>query len=192
MNSPHDQTLDMAAPIAADTSFPTIDADDDRSRVARLTSYGAVALLVLGWLVLYLGYNGAATHPQTPAQMPYVISGGFAGVGLLLLGGAMYVVNAVMRAQSSLSREIRGLAASLQDLTETLQQPMSITSGLPSGQPDGVVVFRGASSYHVPGCKLIAARKDTRQIATHVALNRGLTPCRVCKPEVVAGEATRR
>jgi hypothetical protein len=53
-----------------------------------------IGLAVLGFLLLFLGWNGAASYDRVPAQFPYLISGGLAGLSVIVLAGAMLVVNA--------------------------------------------------------------------------------------------------
>jgi len=50
-----------------------------------------VALVVAGFLALFLAWNGAAGKDRVEAQLPYLISGGL--VGLALVGAGLMVVN---------------------------------------------------------------------------------------------------
>ena len=149
-------------------------------RTVRLTLYGGLALTALGALVLYLGYNGAATHPQVPAQMPYVISGGFGGAALILLGGILMVVNVMLGTKARLTDEIRELAEIVQELSDSIAAQTTATSDVNGNSH--VMALRGGASFHRPGCRLIASRDDIRRYGSAEAQGRGLQPCRVCKP----------
>ncbi|HET6812046.1 MAG TPA: hypothetical protein VFH50_13660 [Acidimicrobiales bacterium] len=58
---------------------------------------GAVAV-VGGFVVMFLGWYGAARSYPEVAQLPYIISGGFVGLGLVVLGGLL-LASAVWIAQ---------------------------------------------------------------------------------------------
>ena len=58
---------------------------------------GAVAV-VGGFVVMFLGWYGAARSYPEVAQIPYIISGGFVGLGLVVLGGLL-LASAVWIAQ---------------------------------------------------------------------------------------------
>ncbi len=51
----------------------------------------AVAALVCGILALVLGYIGISATPWTSEQLPYIVSGGIAGVFLLGVAATLYV-----------------------------------------------------------------------------------------------------
>jgi len=52
---------------------------------------GGVALVVVGFLVILVGWWGASGSTQPSAQLPYLLSGGFLGLGLVALGAALLV-----------------------------------------------------------------------------------------------------
>lgn len=58
---------------------------------------GAVAV-VGGFVVMFIGWYGAARSYPDVAQIPYVISGGFVGLALVVLGGLL-LASAVWTAQ---------------------------------------------------------------------------------------------
>ena len=43
-------------------------------------------LLLAGFVVMFLGWYGAAHTPRQIEQIPYLISGGFIGLGLVIVG----------------------------------------------------------------------------------------------------------
>jgi hypothetical protein len=174
-----DETIEIdTAQTAAEEQAPTLQASAEQ-RSARLSLYGGVALLALGWLVLYLGYNGAATNPSEPAQLPYIISGGFGGMSLILLGGILLLMRIVYAVQANVRSDLRDVAEALHDVAEAV-------SGMSVGGPvssNGVVVaLRGGSSFHRPGCRLVSDRREVRRLRPEEAVGKGLSPCRVCSP----------
>ena len=54
-----------------------------------------VGLVVLGFIALFLAWNGAADKDYVQGQIPYLISGGLVGVGLI--GAGLTVVNVQAR-----------------------------------------------------------------------------------------------
>jgi Flp pilus assembly protein protease CpaA len=54
-----------------------------------------VGLVVLGFIALFLAWNGAADKDYVEGQLPYLISGGMVGVGLI--GAGLTVVNVQAR-----------------------------------------------------------------------------------------------
>ena len=49
---------------------------------------GAISV-VLGFVFMFFGWYGAAHTPRQIEQIPYLISGGFIGLGLVFLGGLL-------------------------------------------------------------------------------------------------------
>lgn len=75
--------------------------------------YTAVALIGLGFVLIFLGWNGAAGKDYTPGQIPYVLSGGVAGLALVLCGLAVVIVQAVRREATLLAAKLDRLAQAL-------------------------------------------------------------------------------
>ena len=76
---------------------------------------GAVAV-VGGFVVMFLGWYGAARSYPEVAQIPYIISGGFVGLGLVILGGLL-LASAVWIAQ--LGRMERAMEQRIEELSRT-------------------------------------------------------------------------
>jgi len=140
-----------------------------------------IGLAVLGFLLLFLGWNGAASYDRVPAQVPYLISGGLAAVCVVVLAGALLIINALRDERSAL---LNGLA----ELTEAVERlalsSASTSSGgaganLAQALTDGLVVA-GPGSYHRPDCKLLAGRGVLPTVTVEAAIERGLAPCRAC------------
>ncbi len=54
-----------------------------------------IVYCVVGFFLIFLGWNGAASNDNEPAQLPYLISGGIGGLGLVVLGSALIVVQSL-------------------------------------------------------------------------------------------------
>ena len=100
--------------------------------------YTAVALVGLGFVLIFFGWNGAAGKDYTQGQIPYLISGGIAGLALVLCGLSVVIVQAVRR-ESVL------LASKLDRLAEALGAPAESTGELPVADLDEFAPLRRES-----------------------------------------------
>ena len=143
------------------------------------TIYLAVAMMAGGFLLLVLGWNGAANLDYVQGQLPYVISGGLAGVGLIAGGLTLAVIQELRRGTLAVTER-------LAELTEIIAQGASSTGGPTAVPADGAMVVAGRTSYHKSGCHLIDGRSDLQVMSAEDATARGLAPCRICDPKVKA------
>ncbi|MHB8437889.1 MAG: hypothetical protein ACYDD4_01835 [Acidimicrobiales bacterium] len=155
----------------------------DRLSPARFGARLGLGVVLLGLIVIGVGWDGAAgsggevNHvPLVQAQLPWLLSGGFLGLGIVVLGAALVIANAQREGQARLK-------SSLDQLSEAIER-MSGPGFVPDDLSDLVVA--GTTSYHTPKCRLVQARPDARPITLQQAAAEGLTPCRVCNPPVEA------
>ena len=95
-----------------------------------------IAYCIVGFFLIFLGWNGAASHDREPAQIPYVISGGIAGLGLVVLGSALIVAHSLRTDRV----ELRGSIDDLRAAVERLADGSSTAAGCPrTGGRDGRV-----------------------------------------------------
>jgi hypothetical protein len=62
------------------------------ARQTRLTRLVGLALCLGGFAAIAVGWAGAASKDCVPCQMPYLLSGGAAGIGLIAFGVGMMVL----------------------------------------------------------------------------------------------------
>jgi hypothetical protein len=136
---------------------------------------GAVAI---GFLIIGLAWNGAAGVDFVSGQVPYLLSGGFLGLGLVVFGAALVVVQSNRRDRSLLEAELTQLNTAIARLANAVGSAAGATNGNP-GPSDRVVV--GSSTYHRPDCRLVAG-KELPTVTIQAALEENLEPCRVCSP----------
>lgn len=138
-----------------------------------------VLLVVAGLIAIFLGWNGAAGKDFVAGQIPYVISGGLLGLGLTAAGLAVIVVQSVRR-------ETRDIANRMDELIEAIRDMgASTTSAIPTlaAVGDEPLVIAGRTTFHAPDCRLVQGRANAGQPMTvDAATERGLNPCRICKP----------
>jgi hypothetical protein len=153
--------------------------------VGRLGGKLGIAVSLLGFLLIYLGWNGAGSFNDIRQQFPYLISGGIAGLAFVILGAALLVIEAA-RAERA---ELQATLLELREALEHVGTPVPSAS-LPRDLGDAVIA--GASSYHRPTCRLVDGRDDLDVLAADEAEDRGLNPCRICTPDATSSNGTRR
>jgi hypothetical protein len=140
----------------------------------RLGGRIALGIVAVGLLAIALGWNGAAGNLQGAAQVPYLLSGGFAGLAIVVFGSAFMVAQSAREDR----QRIEGL---LVQLLEAQQAAGGGVSTVPS-DVDGLFAA-GTASYHVPGCRLVDGREEISYVTAAEAQASDLKPCRVCQPE---------
>ncbi|HUP85838.1 MAG TPA: hypothetical protein VM143_09250 [Acidimicrobiales bacterium] len=149
----------------------------------QLGGQAAIGLAIVGFLLIFLGWNGAATYDREPAQLPYVISGGIAGLAVVVMAAALMIVNAQREDRAAL---LNGLA----ELKEAMERMSLAAAGgtangastagrLAEAEAAGLVVA-GPTTYHRPSCTLLDGRGVLPTITLEVAEERGLSACRAC------------
>ncbi len=140
---------------------------------------GRLGLAVIGGGLLVIGFGwygisgrGAQIdgHTDIRAQLPYLVSGGFLGLALVVLGAALLVAHTarVERARSEALLEARFDA-----LTAAL-------GGVRQAPAPAGYVIAGAAAYHQPECRLVDGRVGQDYVTVDAAEDAGLRPCRLC------------
>lgn len=93
------------------------------SRQTRIATYVGIALAALGFLLIALAWNGAASFDYTPAQFPYLISGGLTGIGLIVVGVTVMIVATMRQDGADRAAELDRLAAHIAELQVLLSPP---------------------------------------------------------------------
>ena len=141
-----------------------------------------IGYCLAGVAVILLGWNGAASYDRVESQMPYLISGGLAGLALVIIGAGLLVVQAQRQNRAALQSSITDLRQAIDRLIE-----INTGSGTPAvsgGAPEGATgVVAGPSSYHRPDCRLIEGQAGVMPMMLSTAQASGLTPCRICSPD---------
>lgn len=143
---------------------------DRQVRYARLLGLVFVAA---GFIAIGLAWNGSAQVACVDCQFPYLLSGGAAGLGLILFGAVLLLMAQVRSERVKLGRQLEELGHSLSRMSASADGQ----AGAGAGQ-----VLVGRSTYHRPGCRLVEG-KDLDVVTVEAAVESGLSPCRVCAPE---------
>lgn len=183
----------LAVPSTVMRAFETLTID-------RLLAVLAALALPAGIITILLGWNGAARTPFVFEQIPYLISGGLLGVGLLTAGGALYLGSWIVRsAQLAREREdaLRLVLEQVRDELRTanrrvpagvgravgLEPPvasMPTSAGATTEVPvvTAFVATPSGSMFHRPDCHVVAGRDDVVSVTD----GEGRRPCGMCAP----------
>jgi len=69
--------------------------------------------------VIFIGWYQAGNQDLETGQLPYVISGGFGGFGLLLMGMVAILLDVVRQSEFKLRRSAEELHTRMEELAET-------------------------------------------------------------------------
>jgi hypothetical protein len=174
-----EQLRDSAARLRTSGSSGDID--------RKLLLAGAV-LFPLGLLLIVLAWYGASHTPYLFEQIPYLISGGLIGLGLVLASGFLYFGFWL----TTLIRETRQESARMGDVlsrievllseqaavgtrgASTSQQPTSAVSG-------NLVATARGTMVHRADCSVVAG-KSKAQLRRVRGDDPSLEPCKLCNP----------
>ena len=183
-------------------------------RAGKLRSFGGERLLfaaggafvVAGLLAIIVGWVGTSRTVLVAGQIPYLVSGGLLGLGLVFVGGFLYFGHwvAVMARENRESaaedrRDLAALRDSIDDLAATMRAvaagqaahartaPNSAARDDDPTPPGGVpilppaapslVATQSGSMMHRPACTVVSGRN----VHAVSALD-GLRPCGICRP----------
>jgi hypothetical protein len=138
---------------------------------------GAI-LLPLGIVVILLAWEGAANARVDQQQIPYMVSGGFIGLGLMIVGGLMFWAHWLYRIYDQANLQHRELLEAINRLSG-VQQPSPATATASTSGERFVVTGTG-TTFHRPGCSVVKGRRGTRAISAADA--ESMSPCRICEP----------
>ena len=137
-------------------------------------------LAPLGLVLVLVGWNGAAHTPNAFEQVPYLISGGLFGLGLVFLGSFFYFAHWI----TELVKEHRAQSAAVVEAITRLEdalrlhQPAATASGPATANGVALVATEKGTMAHRPDCVVVAGKAGLRAV---VATD-GLEPCKLCDP----------
>ena len=171
--------------VSGDTEGQTapVTASPRRRRISRERRITYTRLLGLifcaaGFVIIGLGWNGMARVACPDCQLPYLLSGGAAGIGLIIVGVGFLVIGQIradrLRAEAHLEQVLASLARpAAAVLSAGADEPE------PNGQP---MVVAGQTAFHRPECRLLKGKSGLTTLPLEDARTSGLVPCRVCNP----------
>jgi hypothetical protein len=157
---------------------------DDRGTYDVRNTWQVVAgsvLIPLGVVFILLAWYGAAHAKVDQQQIPYLISGGFVGLGCMIVGGLLFWGHWLYRIydQADLHHEaqqqlLRELIGALGANPAAAAAPSDASSDLA-----GETFFATSSGtvYHRAGCPVIAHHPTDLRLLSGPS---GLRPCQIC------------
>jgi hypothetical protein len=128
-----------------------------------------IALVLLGW------YGAAHTNIQTE-QMPYLISGGLLGLGLIIVAGVLASGAAQERSNTALRKEIAAALAAMQ----SGMPERGVRASEVSSNGFHVFVVPGGRSYHEAGCPILEGKEEVKELLPAQASASGYAACKLC------------
>lgn len=139
-----------------------------------------IGCIAIGLLVIGLAWNGAAGVDFAQGQIPYLLSGGALGIGLVILGATLVIVQNSRQDRALLEVQLADLNTAIARLASAIGAGGGGNGHTATGEASPLVVV-GRSSFHRPTCRL-AQGKDLPSVPLPTAVEEGLSPCRICHP----------
>ena len=138
-------------------------------------------LAPLGLVVVLLGWWGAAHSPYVFEQLPYVISGGLLGVGLIFLGSFLYFTHWITQLVKEHRTQSVALLEAIQRLEDRLDTdghdaPAASSNGLGDAAATALVATERGSMAHRPDCVVVVGKSGLRRVNEAD----GLSVCKLC------------
>ncbi len=138
-----------------------------------------VLFCLAGFVLVWVGWNGAASYDSAIRQFPYLISGGVAGLGLIHVGVGLWIVQSQRAERVRLEDNLAGLNRVLETLVEVVAFNGAANGN--GGNGNGLVLA-GTTAYHRPACPLVQDHPRLSTTTVELASESGLAPCRTCEP----------
>jgi hypothetical protein len=85
--------------------------------------YAGLALSLIGFVLIALAWNGASELDYVQGQFPFLISGGLTGMGLIVVGVGMIIIQTMRAEADDRARQLDELADSIHRLRVALAPP---------------------------------------------------------------------
>jgi hypothetical protein len=154
-------------------------------------------LIPLGVVLILLAWNGAAHAKVEQQQIPYLISGGFIGLGCMIVGGLFYWGHWLYRVFDQQDLHHKEQQEMMRELLRALGSPTRGAAGngaVVGGPADWPPPSEGATAvderfyattsgtvYHRADCPVIAHHPTDLRVLGRDGLA-GLRPCQICSP----------
>jgi hypothetical protein len=148
----------------------------DADRRVKMGRVLGLVFITAGFVVIGKAWDGAASVNFAQGQIPYLLSGGFMGLALVVTGGVMLFL-ATVRAERQLMTD------KFDEMTRLLSRNLGRLQISTNGSSDsGGQVIAAGSAYHQPDCRLLQGKQGLATISAEQAAAEGLEACRVCDP----------
>lgn len=157
-------------------------ASEQRGRVDRALGLAGSVLVPAGVIVILFGWYGAAHTPYVFEQVPYLISGGLLGVGMVVGGGLLFFGSWIARLEED-TPDIDDLVAAVDRLRTDLVAGGGavLGSATTNGAGQHFVATPTGTMIHRPDCSVVSDR-DADALVPVGADDEGYRPCKLCEP----------
>jgi hypothetical protein len=146
---------------------------DRRVRLGRILGFW---LIIIGIVVIAKAWDGSASKVRVDSQVPYLLSGGFLGLGMVVTGCTLLLLSTV-RAERQLMTD------KFDEMTTLLSRNLGRLSVASNGSGANTEqVIAGGDAYHRVDCKILKGKSNLTTISVAQAVAEGLSPCRSCDP----------
>lgn len=174
----------MRPPKRGDTSDGTSGSFDVRNSWQVLA--GSI-LIPLGVVFILIAWYGAAHARVEQQQIPYMISGAFAGLGCMVVGGLLYWGHWLYRIYDQAELHHEEQQRMMLELVRAIHATAPTTSASGSGQVavadvSSYMATTSGTVYHKTDCPIIAHHPNELRVLNGSELG-GLRPCQICSPD---------
>ena len=149
----------------------------DAARV--LMIIGSIAT-PLGLILIFLGWMGASHTPNLYEQIPYSISGGMLGLGVVFAGGFAYFAYWMTQLVHATRRDTAETRAVLERIEALLSGGATASSVVADLVPSREYVATAKGTlYHRPECASVAGKQGVKKVDPSKTT---LSPCKICNP----------
>ena len=149
----------------------------DADRRVRLGRFLGLMFIAAGFVTFYFAWDGAASINFAQGQIPYLLSGGFLGLGLVITGATLLFLSTIRSERQLMTDRYDEMARLLSRNLSRLQ--FSTNGHSPSSNAQ---VVAGATTYHRAECKILEGKDGLTTVTVEQAAAEGLERCRVCNP----------
>jgi hypothetical protein len=154
-------------------------------------SIAAVLCLAGGGVLLLIAWYDISGTANLYQQMPYLVSAGFTGLALIIVGSALLVAGRSDRVERRLAQLLDAITEAVEneggnpELAPAPEAPAGAAASTADplvAASEGYLTVPEGTTYHRPGCLLLRA-KDAGPADREAISDGRLHPCPVCLPE---------
>jgi hypothetical protein len=146
-------------------------------------------LVPLGIVFILMAWYGSAHTHYVQQQIPYLVSGSFAGLGCLILGGLLYWAHWLYRMYDQADQHHEERMRAMEEQTRILVEQLSAAGGVRAiGGPSPSTMATTArpyvatatgTVYHLSNCVIVSSHTEGLRSLGPEDLA-GMGPCRLC------------
>ncbi|MBV8960648.1 MAG: hypothetical protein JO087_17955 [Actinobacteria bacterium] len=163
---------------------------------------GGGLLMAGGLVVILLSWYGSAHTAYVQQQVPYLVSGSFIGLGMMIIGGLLFWAHWLYRIYDQADLHHQEIIQQQREMTAAVLEALSAAPASSRGRAAAVVASKASSTasvssyvatsagsnFHVASCPIVSkSRNGLRKVTAREAAS--MQPCRICEPLTAAAPA---